>query len=900
MTIPQPMDLRCEYLSRPLGVDTESPRFSWSLSHPEREQSQQAYRIIVSSQYQEIQNGTGSLWDTGRVESSDTVNVVYAGASLESTSQYYWRVRWWDADGKESPYSDISRFGTGFLNPDEWQAQWISMKAPRTFQSTVNKLIGGIDHEALQCHGIYLRRLFTVEKTVKRASVYVCGLGYYELRLNGHKVGDHVLDPGETDYHCIALYSSFDVTHMVRAGQNVLGLALGNGRHVEAFGYDKPRGILQLVVEYNDGRRATVSSDEKWNVSHGPLMENGVYHGERYDARREMPGWDTPDFADSVWEQVEVVDGPPLASQMMQPIRATRSIRPERLFRICQGTYVYDFGQNFTGWARLAVTGPTGTEVSLKFSELLNGDNTLNTSVQRNAKATDVYIMKGGGEEIYEPRFTYHGFRYVQMTGFPGVPTLDNLEGVFVHSDVEQTGRFNCSNQLINRIHENIQWGQLSNLKSIPLDCPQRDERMGWMGDAHLSAEEAFYNFGMMPFYSKYMQDIRLAQKEDGSLSDVVPPYWPLYPADPAWGSAYVSIAWYCYHFIGDMRILEEHFAPMKQYIDFLKSSAEGHILHALGRYGDWCAPGCIQPMKTPAALTSTWYYYHDTLILARIAAILGKEGEAAELSALAEEIKHAFNNEFLAGGRYATNDYGTLTLFYISQTSQLLPLYLEMVPEEAREDVLEMLKRAVVEQSDCHVDTGIVGTRYLLDVLTENGMSDIAYKVATTRSYPGWGYMIDEGATTLWERWEKLEGMGMNSHNHIMLGSIDAWFYRVIAGLAPAEPGWKRVRIKPHILGDLTHATATLKTVRGEVTVSWEKREDDLKLSIGIPANVSADVYIPVPDEKSAIKEGSTVIWAKGKPAESVKGITLVEANNGYVYLTAGSGFYEFEVGGS
>jgi alpha-L-rhamnosidase len=301
--------------------------------------------------------------------------------------------------------------------------------------------------------------------------------------------------------------------------------------------------------------------------------------------------------------------------------------------------------------------------------------------------------------------------------------------------------------------------------------------------------------------------------------------------------------------------------------------------------------------MKTPAALTSTWYYYHDTLLLARMADILGKEEDAAELAATAEEIKRAFNKEFLAGGRYASNDYGALTLFYISQTSQALPLYLDMVPEDARDDALEMLRRAVVVQSDCHVDTGIVGVRYLLDVLTDNGMADIAYKVATTRSYPGWGYMIDEGATTLWERWENLEGEGMNSHNHIMLGSIDAWFYRVIAGLSPAEPGWKKVRVKPHMLGDLTHATATLKTLRGDITVSWEKRDDDVKLSIGIPANVSADVHIPVPDVKSTIKEGGTTIWAKGKPADTVKGIIPIEASEDHFHLTAGSGFYQFEV---
>ncbi len=899
MTIPSSTNLRCEYLIEPLGVDAMAPRFSWNLDHPGRGQLQRAYQVIVSSNYEKIQSEIGLEWDSGRVESDETVSVVYAGEELKSTSLYYWRVRWWDVDGNESPYSDISYFGTGFVRPEDWLAKWMSMKNPVTFTSTINTLVSGIDRESPQYHAIYMRKTYEITKAVKRARVFVSGLGYYEFRMNGQKVGDHLLDPGQTDYHHISLYASYDVTHLVGVGENTLGVILGNGRHIKAYGYDKPRCILQLVVEYEDGQNDVVVSDSDWKVSHGPLMENGIYYGERYDARKEMPGWDTSLFDDSTWEQTAVVKGPPLASQMMPPIRATQILKPQRLFRPRPGVFVYDFGQNFTGWARLYVKGPPGTEVRLRFSELLDRNEMLNSSVQRDAEATDIYILKGDGEEVFEPRFTYHGFRYAEITGFPGVPTLENLEGVFVHTDVEQIGRFHCSNQLINTVHRNIYWGQLSNLMSVPTDCPQRGERMGWMGDAQLIAEEAFYNFHMAPFFIKYLDDIRHAQKEDGSVSDVVPPYWALYPADPAWGSAYISIAWYCYLFTGDRRVLEDHFESMKRYVNFLKSSAEDLILKTMGKYGDWCPPGSILPKTTPVELTSTWYFYHDTLLLARMAAVLGREEEVSGLSALTDEIKDAFNLEFLNNGRYATVKNGQLTELFLSQTSQALPLYLDMVPEEQKAKALRRLIRAVVVQSDCHVDTGIVGTRYLFDVLTENGLAEIAYRVATQKTYPGWGYMVAEGATTLWERWEKLEGEGMNSHNHIMLGSIDAWFYRTIAGLVPLEPGWKKVRIKPHILGDLTDATATLQTVRGEIYVSWEKKSDLLRLLLSIPTNVMADLFIPASGETSTIEEGGAIVWAEGKGAGQVNGITPIEAVEDYVHMRVGSGYYEFEVYG-
>ncbi|MCP4751271.1 MAG: family 78 glycoside hydrolase catalytic domain, partial [Proteobacteria bacterium] len=741
MTASQPMNLRCEYQENPLGLETEIPRFSWNLQSSNRSEKQLAYRILVSTRKEDLENEAGSMWDSGRVESDNTVNIEYAGSPLAGHQRYFWCVRWWDVENAASTYSEINDFTTGFFKDESWEAKWLSMTDPRSFMSNVAMIMQSGKHP--QFHAVYLRKPFAIGPGVKFAHCCVSGMGYYELSLNGRKVGDHLLDPGQTDYKQCALYSSFDVTDLLREGNNAVGMILGNGRHIKAYEYGKPRGIFQLFVEYEDGSRDTVLSDGDWKTAHGPIMENGMYFGERYDARREMPGWNTFDFDDSDWEQVEVVDGPPLGAQTSPPIRASRTLKPKRIHTLESDMYVYDFGQNYTGWVSLSVEGPAGTEVKLRFSELVNDDCTLHRKTLRLAEATEVYVLKGIGREVYEPSFTYHGFRYVEITGYPGTPDLDTIEGRFVHSDVKQVGTLQCSNALINAVHQNIYWGQLSNLMSIPTDCPQREERMGWMGDAQLACEESFYNFHMVSFYSKYLNDIRQAQKEDGSLSDVIPTYWAIYPADPAWGSAYITIAWYCYLFTGDTRILEDHFEGMKRYVGFMRNSTDDFIIKTLGKFGDWCPPGSILPTKTPVELTSTWYFYHDTLLLSRMADVLNKKEDYGELAELAEQIKLAFNREFLQNGRYSTINNGILTDIYMSQTSQTLPLYLDMVPDDQKQQALENLETAVVSQSDCHVDTGIVGPRYLFDVLTENGLADVAYKVATQRTYPGFGYMI-------------------------------------------------------------------------------------------------------------------------------------------------------------
>ncbi len=783
----------------------------------------------------------------------------------------------------------------GLLKRNDWKAKWISKKKCREFGSKGTVLQGKYMGQYIHCQTLYLRKEFEIKKEVHKARAYVCGLGLYELRLNGKKVGDRVLDPPQTDYGKIALYSTYDITESLKRS-NAVAVLLGNGRHIKNYGYGQPRLILQIQIEDEDGEREIIVSNKTWKVSYGPLLRDGLYYGEKYDARLEQPGWDEPGFDDSRWEKAVVVSGPKFISQTVQPIRVAARLKAKRLSSPKSNTYIYDFGQNFAGWVRLSVRGPRGTEVKLRHAELVHDDGTLNPAPNQNAEATDVYILKGEGLEVYEPRFTYHGFRYVEVTGFPGIPTLENIEGCLVHTDVEKVGGFFCSDDLINRIHRNILWGQLSNLMGIPTDCPQRDERHGWLGDAHLSAEEAMFNFDMAAFYTKYLRDIQLAQKEDGSLPDTVPYYiGRLYPADPAWGSAYIILAWLMSMFYGDIRILEEHYVSLKKYVKFLIKKAEGHIQRKLGKYGDWCPPGSIVPKRTPLELTSTWYYCHDVLLLSKIAGILCRKDDALRFRALAGKIKEAFNRNFLVDDQYKAQ-WLSPTERNPNQTSNILPLYLDMVPKKKKGKVLKRLLQSIIRDQDCHLDTGILGTRYLLDVLSESGLGEVAFKVVTQKTYPGWGYMVEEGATTLWERWEKITGGGMNSHNHIMLGSVDAWFYRVIAGLSSLSPGWKRIRIEPPVIEGLDYATARVRTVSGEVHVSWKRQQNSFELIALIPVGSSAEIHLPLLAKNSLIKESHTIVWVKGAFRKTRSSeLSFAGIKGKYAVFRAGSGYYKF-----
>lgn len=882
-----PASLLCEYVSNPLGIDVTQPRFSWVLDHCQRGQLQSAYQVLVAQRQANLDTEDGDKWNSGKVASEKSINVPYEGGHLESGKTYYWKVRVWDKDGKVSPWSKVATFEMGLLDPDDWKGRWIEGKSHG--ESTFSDPVHGMTKMP---YGCLLREEFSIEKDIAQARIYVSGLGYYELRINGDKVGDSVLDPGWTDYEKRVLYSTYDVGKHLKKGKNTVGIMLGNGRYIKAYRYGPPKTILQLNIEFTDGTSKSIVTDESWKTGQGPVVANDIYTGETYDARLEKPNWDRANYDDSDWDAVRIAGAPggKLVSQAsFPPIKVTRIIQPLKITSPEPNVYIYDFGQNFTGWVRLCASGPRGTKVNLRYAELLHEDGVINTVPNRGAKATDTYILKGEEEEVYEPHFTYHGFRYLELTGFPGTPTLESIEGRVVHSAVEPVGGFVCSNSLINHIHRNVLWGQLSNLMSVPTDCPQRNERMGWMGDAQLSAEEAIYNFDMAGFYTKWLKDIREAQAEDGSVPDVVPPYWSNYPADPAWGTACVAIPWYLYQYYGDERILKENYSVMKKWVDFLSNKATDYIL-SYSKYGDWCPPGHIKPVDTSGQLISSWYYYHDTLILSKVAHILGESPEAKKYCQLSSKIKKAFNKRFLKDDHYATG----------SQTCNVLPLFLDMVPENKKEAVRKNLINDIVVTHGNHLNTGIVGTRYIFDTLTKFGHTDLAYKLATQTTYPSWGYMIREGATTLWERWEYLAEGGMNSHNHIMFGSVDAWFYKVLAGINidPASSGFRRIIIKPFIVGDLRYVSASVKTIRGMVSSSWKKNTHSLTLSIILPVNTQAKVSVPkMKLANVTIRESRKTVWGNGSYREGIAGIIGASEDDEYVTFEVRSGSYSFEM---
>jgi len=879
-TIQKPTYLLCEYMVNPIGIDMLHPRFSWILKHSERGRTQSAYQILVASAIRNLLNDVGDIWDSGKTESDRSVNVEYRGKPLKSGDICHWKVRWWDDNNQVSPFSEIAKFELGLLKEDDWKARWI----------------GG---------GDLFRSQFIIDGRVKRARAYVCGLGYYELRINGEKVGDHQLDPGWTDYEKLVLYSAYDITNCLTKGENAVGVILGTGRYaqdlvssspsiiqpfVQKYENPLPKVILQINLAFHNGKKKTIGTGENWKVSRGPIVDNDIYHGETYDAQLEKEGWDSPEYDDSEWENASTTDPPggELVSQAtFSPIKATRTIQPVSIDVPKPGVYVYDFGQNFAGWVKLTVSGPKSTEVKLKFAEVLYRDGMINQKPMMLAKATDTYILKGEGIEVYEPRFTYHGFRYVEVTGFPGTPNLDTLQGVVVHSAVRSVGGLLCSNPLINNIHKNVLWGQLSNLMSVPTDSCQRAERMGWMGDAQLTVEEAIYNFDMAAFYTKWLRDIKEAQREDKSLSDVVPPYWQLYPADPTWGIACIIVPWYLYLYYDDIRILRDNYKVMKGWVDYLTKKSDRYLMKHY-KYGDWCPPSYIRPPDTPGELVCTWSYYQSVVILSRIALVLGKSTEAEKYTKLADKIKEAFNMEFLERDNYIGN----------SQTSNLLPLCLDMVPEDRKDVVVRRLVQNIEITHDCHVGTGIVGTRYLFDTLTKYGHTELAYKLATQTTYPSWGYMIREGATTLWERWEYLAGTGMNSHNHIMFGSVDAWFYRVLAGINsdPSAPGFKRIILKPHVVRDLTYVSASINTIRGLVSSNWRKEDNSLILTVNLPVNTKGKINVPLLGLKNPIvKEGQEIVFKDGSYIQSVPGITSGKLDDGYIVFDVGSGSYSF-----
>ncbi|HEY3285328.1 MAG TPA: family 78 glycoside hydrolase catalytic domain [Armatimonadota bacterium] len=874
--------LRCELTVNPLGIDVRQPGLSWELESSRRAERQSAYQVIVSSTPELLKANQGDLWDSGKVLSRETVGITYQGRPLTTAERCYWAVRVWNGEGRPSAWSKGAWWEMGLLDPADWHGKWIA----RT-------------RDIAELPAPLLRKAFTLTGKVKRARAYVCGLGYYELRLNGEKVGDHHLDPGYTRFDRRALYVTYDVTSQLKEGENCLGAMLGNGwlnvQTQAVWYFDKapwrqaPKLLLELRVDYEDGRSEVVSSDESWRAGTGPILFNSIYGGETYDARRERRGWDSPGFVDDRWPNAIAVEPPggQVTAQMCPPIRATQTLETAKLTEPKPGVWVFDLGQNFAGHARLAASGKAGTKVTLRYAERLNADGTVSqANIDEHMKKTDppqqfqtdTYILKGEGKEVWEARFCYHGFQYVEVTGYPGRPNKDAIKGIVVHTDVEPVGAFSCSNPLLNRIWQNTLWSYLSNFESIPTDCPHR-EKNGWTGDAHLATEVGLLNFDGRNAYAKWLDDLDDEMRPSGELPGIVPSsgWGYAWGNGPAWDSAFLLIPWYLYEYYGDTAALRKHYPKMKRYVDYLTSKAKDGIV-SLG-LGDWVAPGPMPPVE----VTSTGYYYVDALIVSRAAQVLGNPEDARKYSDLADAIAASWRKSFVDEGTGRVSDGG--------QTAQACALYQGLLTPEQKPAVLSRLL-AAIEEHKGFTSCGILGAKYELNTLTDCGRTDVAYRIATQTDEPSWGNWIKHGATTLWEAWNG-SGAGSGSWNHIMFGDVSAWMVKALAGINPDPdgPGFAKVIVRPHVVGDLTSAKAEYHSVRGMVTSEWRLDKGNLKLEVTLPANTTATLYLPL-GSGSEVREGDG-------PASEAPGVKHLRDDDGTGVYELGSGTYRFAVRG-
>lgn len=872
-------ELRCEYSHDPLGIDKIKPRLSWVLDSSERGHKQTAYQILVASSEAHLKADKGDLWETGKVTSNQSNHIVYDGKSLQSHMQCFWKVRVWDDENESSTWSKSAVFTMGLLKESDWNAKWIGSK------------------DNLEI--ILLRREFDVIKPIARAYAYICGLGFYELHLNGKKVGDYVLDPGWTDYGKTCLYTTYDVTKYLIKGRNSLGVMLGNGMYNITGGrYTKFTGtfgpqkmIFQMHIEYTDGTSNTVLSDNSWRMYNSPIIFTCIFGGEDYDARLEQYGWDMLGFDDSSWKVADVVDGPGgrLVSQNSPPIKVMQVFKTVKITEPSPGVYVYDLGQNFSGWPQLTVKGTEGATVKMIPGELLDERGMVN---QKNSGAPSFfqYTLKGKGTEVWHPRFTYYGFRYVQVEGATrnqdeiskGIPFIQDIEGHFVHSSAETVGSFSCSNKLFNSIHKIINAAVLSNLQSILTDCPHR-EKLGWLEVSHLMGPSIIFNYNVPLFYDKIINDMSEAQHPTGYVPTTAPDYRGIrgvYADAPAWGSAYVITPWYVYQRYNNKEVLEKHYEGMKKYVEYLGSRAEDNII-SYG-LGDWCDYGPKRsgfPQNTPVALTSTAIYYYDIKILQKTAEILGKPEEAEYYRSLAEEVNNTFNKKFFneKADLYATG----------SQTSNAVPVFMGLADNLKIPALLEKLVNNIRSNNN-HLTCGEVGLPFIIQTLNKYGRSNVVYDIASRRDVPSYGYQVEYGATTLTEAWDPNEGM---SHNHCMLGHIEEWFYNGLAGINP-DPngvGFSKIIIKPQVVGDLKWIKGSYKSIYGEIISNWRIENGTLYLDITIPVNTTATVFIPA-KKLEDITESS-------RPTADCEYIKFLRMESNAAVFTAGSGTYNFAV---
>lgn len=877
--------LQSEMLTNPQGIGTALPRLSWQITSDERNAMQTAYQVLVASSPQKLANNEGDLWNSNKVNSSRSIMVQYAGKALQSRTVCYWKVRVWTTKG-QTEWSQPAFWSVGLLNQTDWKAKWIGYDNGFPWDS-VSKFS--------RLSARYFRKEFSDTKKVKKAMVYIVGLGRYELYVNGQKIGKQVLAEAPTDYTQSVMYNTFDVTAQLQQGKNAIGVVLGNGRFftmrpkykpkkIKEFGF--PKLLLQLELTYTNGSKQTIVSDDSWKfTADGPIRTNNEYDGEEYDATKELPGWNTINYNDNNWLKPQLVPSPggKIVAQMNEPIAIVDTIYPKSIKQIKPNTWIMDMGQNMAGWVQMKVRGNRGDKVTLKFAETLTDSSGLYVANLRDAKVTDIYTLKGVGEEVWHPVFVFHGFRYVEITGYPGTPAVNDFMGQVVSDRMAVTGHFATSNLLINQIYHNAYWSILSDYKGMPVDCPQRNERMPWLGDRAIGSLGESFIFDNENLYAKWLDDIEQSQKPDGSIPDVSPAYWNYYSDNMTWPGTYILIADMLYNQFADKGPIEKHYASMKKWLGYMNQKYGKNGLMTKDKYGDWCVPPESPELihsrdssrNTNGELIATAYYYRMLVLMQHFAKLLNKPADAQQYISLASQTKSAFNQKFF---NQKTFRYDNNTV-----TANLLPLYFGMVPAGNEKAVFANIVNKIMVDAKEHISTGVVGTQWLMRGLTDFGRPDIAYHIAANDDYPSWGYMAKRGATTTWELWNgDTANPAMNSRNHVMLlGDLVAYFYQDMAGIKAAEPGFKTIIMKPSIVG-LDSVNASYDTPYGMIKSDWKKQNNTFDWKINIPANTKATVYLPV-GNSSHVKENGAIL--------SVKQV------DGRLKVDLGSGTYYFEV---
>jgi alpha-L-rhamnosidase len=884
-------DLKCEYKTNPLGIGVAKPRLSWKIEASEKGTMQKAYRIRTATAVEDLGRRRYQLWNSGRVNSDQSVHVVYDGPALEPRQRVWWQVRVWDNHGGVSEWSEPAYWEMGLLKAGAWTASWIEPNLKENPKASN------------PCP--MLRKEFRLDGAVKSARAYVTSRGLYRMEINGQVVGDQLFTPGWTAYLHRLQYQTYDVTDLLKDGDNCVGATLGDGWYRGRLVWQDRRnlygskaGLLaQIEVEYQNGQRQTISTDGTWKASTGPILKSDIYDGELYDARLEKDGWSAPGFDDGDWTGVTVAQhdkGIIVASQGL-PVRATEQIKPVKIIQTPEGDTVVDMGQNMVGWVRIKVEGPAGTHVKLRHAEVLDAQGNFYTENLRTAKQTVEYILRGKGEEVYEPHFTFQGFRYVAVEGWPGDLSLDNLTGIVIHSDFTPAGTFECSNPLINQLQHNIQWGQKGNFLDVPTDCPQRDERLGWTGDAQAFARTACFNADVAAFYTKWLADVAADQQPSGAVPHVIPNVLSLgakegASASAGWADASVVVPWTVYLCYGDTRILERQYNSMKAWVDYMaRRAGNTYFWNTDFTFGDWLAfnttrsdyPGAT----TDKDLICQAYFAHSTDLLQRSAKILGKNEDAKKYGRLLANIKKVFQDEFVTpNARISSN----------TQTAYSLALAFGLLPDAMQERAAKRLADDVDHFK--HITTGFLGAPLVCPVLGDYGYFKEAFMLLNRKGYPSWLYPVTKGATTIWERWDGIkpdgtfQDKGMNSFNHYAYGAIGDWLYRVVAGLDIDEqnPGYKHILVRPHPGGGLTYATARHESSYGPAESGWRLADGKITVSVVIPPNTTATVRLPNA-KRADVREG-------GKRLDASEAISNVVQDGDAVVMQVGSGRYLFE----